>query len=420
MRYLVCVVAIFLAAAEVSGAGWRPRRFARRSCSASKATAAKARPAAPAFVVQSPLRYANLTIFPVVSTTPKLVDRYTTLSEGLRNRTVDILEVGTASRSGRNDEASADDVVPEDADEAEDEAEFANEVNKLVAVNRSAKPLYLMPGEIIVGGDQDRTIARETIVAADGLPHEIEVYCVEEGRWGGRDLDEAAEVAAELGGESVNPEEAAGLAREAAQGKFVVEAGSLDRRSRLKVQAGYGQQEVWEGVREFGYNLTLITETTAFSANYTDDGVAARLGPYIENLQDRVKNTPHVIGVVIAVNGKPVSADAFESTPLFLKLWPELLKSAALDALNGVEKDEAARECTLVEAREFVAQAGRAKVAADQSSGNLVFKSTNDDESAPFVISLIPVIDGVPVHRPAGGMGGGMFGGGVHSSAISK
>src|SRR5262249_37671653 len=62
-----------------------------------------------------------------------------------------------------------------------------NEVNQLVVVNHSNKALYLMPGEIIIGGSQDRTIGQELVIAPDNKPVAIDVFCVEHGRWGGRD-----------------------------------------------------------------------------------------------------------------------------------------------------------------------------------------------------------------------------------------
>ena len=37
---------------------------------------------------------------------------------------------------------------------------------------------------------------------------------------------------------------------------------------------------------------------------------------------------------IVAVNGRFEQIDVFESTPLFNKLWPKLLKSYALDAAN--------------------------------------------------------------------------------------
>ena len=65
-------------------------------------------------------------------------------------------------------------------------AESSADVNQLALLNRSGKPLYLMPGEIIVGGRQDRTIAQEYVIPPGNKPVTIEVFCVEHGRWAGR------------------------------------------------------------------------------------------------------------------------------------------------------------------------------------------------------------------------------------------
>ena len=47
------------------------------------------------------------------------------------------------------------------------------------------------------------------------------------------------------------------------------------------------------------------------------------------------------VGVIVAVSGEMHSLDVFESTPLFQKLWPKLLKSYALDAANNASDDSA-------------------------------------------------------------------------------
>ena len=76
--------------------------------------------------------------------------------------------------------------------------DVANEVNRLLVVNDSDKPLYLMPGEMIVGGSQDRAIGEEMTIAPTGKPVPIDVFCVEHGRWGIRDAGQATRVLASL------------------------------------------------------------------------------------------------------------------------------------------------------------------------------------------------------------------------------
>ena len=54
------------------------------------------------------------------------------------------------------------------------------------------RSLYLMPGEILMGGKQDRTLAQEVIVPPKTERMPISVFCVEHGRWSQRVQEEAA------------------------------------------------------------------------------------------------------------------------------------------------------------------------------------------------------------------------------------
>ena len=53
------------------------------------------------FMVGTPVRYKNLTIFPVLSKAELNSDRFITLDEGLRAHSVEVLEMGAATESSR-------------------------------------------------------------------------------------------------------------------------------------------------------------------------------------------------------------------------------------------------------------------------------------------------------------------------------
>ena len=108
-----------------------------------------------------------------------------------------------------------------------------------MVANRSDKPLYLMPGEIILGGKQDRCVAKECVIPVDVKPVKIDVYCVEHGRW-----SEGQE--------------------------FREKAGNLGKAGRAAVQEGKAQTEVWDSVREANAASGVRPSTGAFTANYTD------------------------------------------------------------------------------------------------------------------------------------------------------
>jgi hypothetical protein len=59
----------------------------------------------------------------------------------------------------------------------------SDQVNTLVLVNNSKRPLLLLAGEIVTGGKQDRVIAKDRIVPAGGEPVDLSVFCIEPGRW---------------------------------------------------------------------------------------------------------------------------------------------------------------------------------------------------------------------------------------------
>src|SRR5690242_8314817 len=57
------------------------------------------------------------------------------------------------------------------------------QVNQLMLVNNSKRPLLLLAGEVVSGGKQDRVIGKDRIVPAESDPIDLSVFCVEHGRW---------------------------------------------------------------------------------------------------------------------------------------------------------------------------------------------------------------------------------------------
>ena len=70
-----------------------------------------------------------------------------------------------------------------------------NDVNALRLTNNADKPLFLMVGDLVLGGDQDRIMAESTIVEAGAKDLSIPVFCVEPHRWSAEQGREGAEEA---------------------------------------------------------------------------------------------------------------------------------------------------------------------------------------------------------------------------------
>src|SRR5438067_1243537 len=104
----------------------------------------------------APKTFRNLALIPVYDSAARSTQRYMTLDEGLKAKLVTV-----------------------------EEAPSGGEVNTLFVTNRGRDPLYLMAGEVVLGGQQDRCLGRDTIVPPGAVKFAVPVFCVEHGRWTG-------------------------------------------------------------------------------------------------------------------------------------------------------------------------------------------------------------------------------------------
>jgi hypothetical protein len=321
-----------------------------------------------------------------------------------------------------------------------------NDVNELMVVNRSEKPLYLMPGEVIVGGDQDRTIGEEIIILADGKPVPINVFCVEHGRWGGRSAAQYASIVANslvadswdevAGPGSAAPSVDLALVVEettvaANSGKFIGSVGTLNKATRLAVQKGEGQSAVWDEVAVQNAKAGVQTDSGTFISNYSDAKSLERLEKYLKHFKQPIEEQENIVGVLVAVNGKVESMDVFESTPLFRKLWPKLLKSYALDAAGAADAEASQKKITRADAVAFFKDvaAAQAKPAENATTdGSVAIGQGENERVLLFSAHERRAVDASPSAAFdfevdtnggfAGGLGG--FGGAIHSSGFAK
>jgi hypothetical protein len=98
---------------------------------------------------------------------------------------------------------------------------------------------------------------------------------------------------------------------------------------------------VWDKVEEAQAKLSASARAdvkapqSASSLQLTleNEKVQEKAEAYVRRLSSAVEGKPDVLGYVLSVNGKFSGADVYSSRALFRKLWPRLLKSAALEAV---------------------------------------------------------------------------------------
>jgi len=283
---------------------------------------------APGYKVLEPIRHGNLTVFPVVAAKSYPTGEFMTLDEGLRSGDVIVTEAGNVQGLVRRHPMPA--IRNEGA-----------QVNRLVLVNNSKRPLLLLAGEIVSGGKQDRVIGKDRIVPPESDPVDLSVFCVEPGRWVATSEHFGASEAT-YGGNVGGP-----VKRGQPPMAMMVQPSV-----RAKAMADKDQSQVWAEVRKQQQAMETVEVAAAAPAVATEisrtssyakvnenaevkrqvDAIAKPIELNYQSLIRQLRDR-NAVGVVVAVNGRIIWADVFASTDLLEKYWPKLVRSYASEAV---------------------------------------------------------------------------------------
>jgi ARG/rhodanese/phosphatase superfamily protein len=337
------------------------------------------------YKVLEPIRHGNLTVFPVLASKNYPTSEFLTLDEGLRSGEVVVTEYGSLRGLIRRHPVQP--VVRGNA-----------EVNRLVLVNNSKRPLLLLAGEIVSGGKQDRVIGKDRIVPAESDPVDLSVFCVEPGRWVATSEHFGASeamygsAASRVGG--ANPHAPAPMAMMAQPSV------------RAKAMGDKDQNEVWAEVRKQREAVTVemsaaapavaadMAQTSSYAKVMENDEVKKRVDavakPIEQNYQSLIKQLRdrNAVGVVVAVNGRIIWADVFASTELLEKYWPKLVRSYASEAVVTRAKDA---EAGVKQAQAFLEDMEGRRETIESEPGLYRHTEVNGDGFMAFALtSLLP------------------------------
>jgi hypothetical protein len=264
-------------------------------------------PAASHYRVLAPIRHGNLTVFPVVADSTHDTNEFLTLDEGLRSGDVVVTEYGNVQGLRRRPGV------------VQEFPRSGAQVNTLVLVNNSKRPLILLAGEIVTGGKQDRVIGKDRIVPAESDPVDLSVFCVEPHRWTGPS-------------EKFN-------AFAAPMAQPGVRAKAMADKDQSKVWAAVGQTAETVTVEASASEVAELRGTSSYARVMQNkevqqkvESVAAPIERDYRTLIQQLRDQK-AVGVVVAVNGEVIWADMFASTDLLQKYWPKLVRSYAAEAM---------------------------------------------------------------------------------------
>jgi hypothetical protein len=291
-----------------------------------------------------PVTHGDLTVFPVVSAKGHDTSGFLTLDEGIRSGEVIVTEVGSLHTTlhRRPVQQSYRDGA---------------QVNSLVLVNNSQRPLILLAGEIVTGGKQDRVVAKDRIVSGESDPVDLGVFCVEPHRWVEKSykFDTHASVMAQP---SVRKKAMA--EKDQQQVWAEVDNAKNNMSANLRAEAGPPAPASPSGGPPQNYAYFSVREldaTSSYAVARENSAVQKQVEAITEPMQKayesliRQLRNQKAVGVVVAVKGRVVWADIFASTALLDKYWPKLLQSYAAEALTTAGER---REVSIKEAQQFL------------------------------------------------------------------
>lgn len=261
-----------------------------------------------------PARFRNLTIFPLMGM-PDVGGEagYLLLDDALARGVARVTEVGEEG------------LVPQ-----------------LRFENQADVPVFLMDGEELVGAKQNRTL-NLSILAPPKCVTVLPVSCVEAGRW--RSDSPQSSSSKHMLFSNLRATKAAHVTRD--------------------MQAFGGrssdQGAVWEELRSKASRMSTLSPTDAMSDIFERHSLA------VEEFVRMFHWTERQVGVLFAINGKPLGADLFDRAETMRTMLPKLVRSFALDALDVEASSDvpAAPEAALL----FLHHAGQSQTFARPALG---------------------------------------------------
>ena len=183
------------------------------------------------------------------------------------------------------------------------------QVPKIKIVNSSPKMVFLMAGEQLVGCKQNRVMNASIMVPAHTeMP--LHVSCVERGRWGYQSQQFSSSYTSSH------------------YGLRAMMSGQAARSYRMAGVPGSDQRAVWNEVSR------KMEAMGASSPSGALDAVYQRFASRLEEWEQTAAVPSESTGAVFVAAGNIVGADLFDKPETLRKLWPKLIRSCAIDALE--------------------------------------------------------------------------------------
>ncbi|MDR2038320.1 MAG: hypothetical protein LBQ60_10405 [Bacteroidales bacterium] len=240
------------------------------------------------YTKQEAYTYRNLTIF-LIQGEDQIKRNYVTLEEAMDRKIITLRETGN--------------------------------VGQLSVDNLSDDHVFIMAGDIVKGGKQDRTIGEDIVLDPKSKNIPLKSFCVEQSRWQRRGNESTA--------------------------AFSVSKNTLSSRNQKVAARAYkNQQQVWSEVSKYqeqaGNNVKADVKSkesaTSLQLTLENDQLKEKVAEYVKALQPAFHHQKNILGFAFCINGKVSTVEIFGNASLFSRLQEKLLEAAAYEAFSQFDE----------------------------------------------------------------------------------
>jgi hypothetical protein len=256
------------------------------------------------------------------------------------------------------------------------------DVNQLASENTSEEEVFIQSGDIVKGGQQDRTLTLSMIVPPRSGRVPLAAFCVEQGRWAQRGSEN---VAAFSSSEKMLPSKDAKWALRTMLKGLIGADGET-------AATGDKQQKVWESISKTqadladnlgGYAVAAEASPSSLQLALESDKLEEQVKTYVTALEGKGLEASDVVGFAFAIDGKLNSAEVYPSNGLFRKMWPKLLRASVTEAIGA--KAETSVDAPKPEGvADYLAKAEAGKAVTGTVDAANVVETRESDEAALF------------------------------------
>jgi hypothetical protein len=213
------------------------------------------------------------------------------------------------------------------------------DVNELKVANTGDEDIFIQAGDIVKGGKQDRVLTLSFVLPPKSGEVGLAAFCVEQGRWSARGVEDVKVFAS---AQEAMPSRKAKLvmARPLAAAPSTASAGDGGA-----TDTHANQREVWASVASTQEKLSeRLNETVSAAASASslqlsleNEKLQMERARYIDALRTPGEAGSDIVGYVLAINGRVVSADIYPSNGLFRKMWEKQLAAGVTEAIGEVD-----------------------------------------------------------------------------------